>query len=165
MDLLNPNEGLMVWTAVTFFILYIILAKTAWNPLSTALNERERRIRESLEKAEDVQKQADESLAKQKEILDQARQEAQELLAKGKKTAESVRQELIEKAQKEADTLLDRAKKEITQEREKAVDELRTLAVDLSINATQKVIGKALSEKDHENLISQSLTELGENKN
>jgi F-type H+-transporting ATPase subunit b len=165
MDLLQPNPGLQVWTALTFILLYIVLGKYVWKPLSAALNERERKIRESLDAADEAKKHADESLAKQEEILNQARQEAQGLIAQGKKTAEAVREELITKARSDADTLVDRAKKEIVQEREKALDDLRKLAVDLSITATQKVIGKALSDKDHEDLVGQSLQELGELKN
>lgn len=162
MDLLSPNFGLMFWTSITFLLLYVILYRFAWGPLRAALDERERKIKESLDKAELAQAKADESLKKQEEIIRQAREEAQALIEKGKRTAEALREEIVSKARQEADTLLQRAKSEITLERQKAVDEIRRLAVELSIAATTKAIGKALTREDHEALILQSMQELGE---
>ncbi|HHL71514.1 MAG TPA: ATP synthase F0 subunit B [Bacteroidetes bacterium] len=162
MELLTPNTGLMFWTVVTFLVLLLVLRKTAWGPLLRVLDEREQRIRESLEKAEIAQKQADEAISKQEELLAKAREEAQEIIARSKNMAEALKGDIVSKARAEADNLLDRAKREIALEREKAVDELRRLAVDLSITATKKVIGKALTEKDHEKIVSESLQEMGD---
>ncbi len=162
MELLTPNPGLIFWTIVTFVVLVLVLGKTAWGPLIQLLDEREQKIRESLEKAEIAQKQADEAISKQEELLAEARDEAQEIIARSKKMAEGLKEDIISKAKAEADSMLERAKREITLEREKAVDELRRLAVDLSITATKKVIGKALTEKDHEKIVSESLQEMGD---
>lgn len=162
MNLLTPDTGTIFWTAVTFLALLWVLKKLAWAPLVSALDERENRIRESLEKAEQSRAEAEQALAKYQEMLENARQESQELIAKGKKTAESMREELIQKARAEAEALLERAKREISLEREKAVDELKKLAVDLSLAATEKAIGKALTPKDHEMLVKQALKDMGE---
>ena len=162
MNLLTPDTGTIFWTAVTFLALLWVLKRLAWAPLVSALDERESRIRDSLEKAEQARLEAEQSLAKYQEMIENARQESQELIAKGKKTAESMREELIKKAHGEAEALLERAKREISLEREKALDELKKLAVDLSLAATKKAIGKALTPKDHEELVKQALKEMGE---
>lgn len=162
MNLLTPDTGTIFWTAVTFLLLLWALKRLAWAPLVDALDERENRIRESLEKAEQARVDAEKSLEKYQEMIDNARQESQELIAKGKKTAEAMREELIKKAHGEAESLLERAKREISLEREKAIDDLKKLAVDLSLAATEKAIGKALTPKDHEALIKQALKEMGE---
>lgn len=162
MDILTPSGGTIFWTVVNFVILLLVLKRLAWRPLVSALDEREKRIRESLEKAEQTQKEAEEKLAEYHAMLEGAKKESQEILARSKKTAETMREELIAKAKSEADSLLDRAKKEIDLERDKALDEIKRLAVDLSLAATKKVIGKALSQKDHEELIGQALKEMGE---
>ncbi|KAA3619761.1 MAG: ATP synthase F0 subunit B [Calditrichaeota bacterium] len=162
MDLLTPDTGLMFWTVLTFALLYFVLGKFVWKPVGEVLDEREARLNASLEKAEEAQKSAEAALEKNKEMLTEARNEVQELIAKGKKTAESVREDIIAEAKSEATALIDRARKEVNLEQEKALDEIRKLAVDLSISATQKVIGKALSEKEHQQLVSQSFEDLGE---
>lgn len=162
MDLLTPDTGLMFWTVITFAILYIVLGRFVWKPVGEVLDEREARLKDSLEKAETAQKNAEEALKKNEEMIAQARQEVQELIAKGKKTADSMREEIIANAKNEAATLIERAGKEIKLEQEKALDEIRKLAVELSISATTKVIGKVLSEKEHQQLVSQSFKDLGE---
>jgi len=162
MNLLTPDAGTLFWTAMTFLLLLWALKRLAWAPLVRALDERENRIRESLDKAEKSQADAEQSLAKYQEMIESARQESQELIAKGKKTAETMREELIQKAHADAEALLERAKREISLEREKAVDELKKLAVDLSLAATKKAIGKALTPKDHEALVQQALKDMGE---
>ncbi|KAA3657275.1 MAG: ATP synthase F0 subunit B [Calditrichaeota bacterium] len=162
MDLLSPDTGLMFWTVITFAILYFVLGKFVWKPVGEVLDEREARLKDSLEKAEAAQKNADEALQKNEEMLAQARQEVQELIAKGKKTAESMREELVADAKNEATALIERARKEVKLEQDKALDEIRKLAVELSISATTKVIGKALSEKEHQQLVDKSFKDLGE---
>lgn len=162
MDLLTPNTGLMFWTTVTFLLLYVILYRFAWGPLREALDEREKKIKESLEQAELAQAKAEESLQRQEEVIIKAREEAQALIEKSKKAGETLRDDIVKKARDEAEKLLERAKSEITLEREKAVDQIKTLAVELSIAATTKAIGKALTPKDHEKLILQSMQEMGE---
>ncbi|RMD93687.1 MAG: ATP synthase F0 subunit B [Calditrichaeota bacterium] len=162
MSLLNPNTGTIFWTALTFLFLLWALRKLAWKPLLSALNERENRIRESLEKAEEAQKQAEKNIEEYQKMLEKARQESQALIEKGRKTAESVREEIIQNAREEASRLLERAKKEISLEREKAVDEIKKLAVDISLIATRKAIGKALTPQDHKMLIDEALKEIGD---
>ncbi|MDQ7064586.1 MAG: F0F1 ATP synthase subunit B [candidate division KSB1 bacterium] len=162
MDLLSPETGTMFWTALTFLLLLLVLGKLAWKPLVSALNEREQRIRESLEKAEEAQRQAEKNIAEYQAMLEKARAESQEIIERSRKTAETMREEIVENAKKEAERLLERAKKEIALEREKAVDEIRKLAVDLSLIATRKAIGKTLTPKDHEALIQEALKEIGD---
>ncbi len=162
MDLLTPDTGLMFWTVITFAILYFVLGKFVWKPVGEVLDERETRLKNSLAKAEEAQKSAEEALVKNKEMLENARAEVQGLISKGKKTAESVREEIMTEARNEAAALIERARKEVRLEQDKALDEIRKLAVELSISATQKVIGKALSDKEHQQLVNQSFKDLGE---
>ena len=46
MDLVTPDIGLIVWTSISFAILYLILKKFAWGPILGAVNEREQSIKE-----------------------------------------------------------------------------------------------------------------------
>jgi F-type H+-transporting ATPase subunit b len=160
MNLLNPEPGTIFWTAATFILLLLILKKMAWGPILQTLAEREKRIRESLEKAEATQKEAAAAMAKHQENLEAAKREAQDLLAKSRKTAEATKEEILQKAQTEAANILERAKREINLEREKAVEELKKQAAELSIMIASKLIGKSLSKDEHKKLIEQSIKEM-----
>jgi len=160
MNLLNPEPGTLFWTAATFILLLLILKRMAWGPILQTLAEREKRIREALEKAEATQKEAAAAMARHQESLEAAKREAQDLLAKSRKTAEAVKEEILQKAQTAAANILERAKREINLEREKAVAELKKQAAELSIMIASKLIGKSLSKDEHKKLIEQSIKEM-----
>ncbi|RMD92931.1 MAG: ATP synthase F0 subunit B [Calditrichaeota bacterium] len=162
MNLMNPDPGTLFWTALTFILLMLVLKKIAWGPILQTLEERERRIKEALEKAEAAQKESEQAMEKQREILEAARKEAQEIIAKSRKTAETTKEEIIEKARAEANMLLERSKKEIALEREKAIEEIKKQAVELSIMMASKLIGKSLTKDDHLDLIEESLEKIAE---
>jgi len=162
MELLSPAHGTLFWTAITFLLLLFTLKKMAWGPILQALDERERRIKESLEKADTAQKETEEAIAKNQETLELAKKEAQELLSKSRKTAEATKEEIILKAQAEADKTLEKAKREIELEREKAIDAIRTQTAELSIQIASKLIGKTLSADDHKDIIESSLNKMVE---
>jgi F-type H+-transporting ATPase subunit b len=162
MDLMTPEGGTLFWTAVTFVALLVILTKVAWKPILGMLDERERTIKESLDKAEKARIEAEKTLASQTEILDAARKEAQDIVAQARKSAQEAREEIVVKARSEADQLLQRAKREIELSRDKAIEEIRDLSVDLAMTVTQKLIGKTLNKEDHQKIIQESLSKLGD---
>lgn len=162
MNLLNPEPGTIFWTFLTFIILLFILKKMAWGPILQALEDREKRIKDALEKADAAQKETEQALAKHQEIVDSAKKEAQELLNKSRKTAEATKEEIIQKAESEASNMLEKAKKEIDLEKEKAVEELKKQTAELSVLIASKLIGKSLSKDDHKQLIDESLEKMAE---
>jgi len=163
MELLTPNLGTLFWTGATFVLLLLVLKKVAWGPILQTLAERETRIKEALEKADTAQKETEEAIAKNQEILDNAKKEAQDLLSKSRKTAETTKEEIVQKAHSEASAMLDKAKREISLEREKAVDEIRKQTAELSVMIASKLIGKTLSQKDHQDVIDDSLEKMEAN--
>ncbi len=162
MELLTPSVGTLFWTGLTFVLLLFILKKMAWGPVLQMLDEREKKIQESLEKADAAQKETEAAVAKNLEIMEQAKKEAQSLLSQSKKTAEATREELTKRAEAEATKIVDKAKKDIAQEREKAVEELRNQAAELSVAIASKLIGKTLSKDDHKDIIESSLKQMVE---
>jgi F-type H+-transporting ATPase subunit b len=162
MELLTPQGGTIFWTAVTFAILLIILGKLAWRPILEMLDEREKKISESLEQAEIARAEAEKTMAEQNKIIEAAKKEAQEILNTSRNAADSTKEEIVQKAKQEADQLLNKAKREIELSRDKAIEEIRDLAVELSMTATTKLIGKSLDEKEHKALIEQSIKNIGD---
>jgi F-type H+-transporting ATPase subunit b len=161
MELMTPHGGTLFWTAVTFVILLLILRKAAWKPILSSLDEREKRINESLETAEKAKSEAEKTLAKQNEIIDNAKKEAQEIIAKSRKSADLVKEDILAKSKLEADNMIEKARFEIEQSRDKAIEEIRDLAVELSMSATEKLIGRALDEKDHQAMIQNTIKNMG----
>jgi len=163
MELLLPSLGTLFWTGLTFVLLLFILKKTAWKPILDMLEERELKIKESLEKADAAQKETEAALAKNQEIMDHAKKEAQELMSKSRKMAEATKEEIVQKAENEANKIISKARKDIALEREKAIEDLKAQATELSIMIASKIIGKSLSAEDHKEIIKDSLKNMEAN--
>jgi len=157
---MTPEVGTVFWTAVVFFILLVTLTKVGWKPLMSTLADREARIKESLEKAEAINKKFDNAAKEREAQLKEAKAEAQQIILSARKSAQEIKTAVHEQAQKEADQLLERAKKEIDASRDSILKEMKQMAVELSMAATQKLIEKNIDEHEHQTLIQESITNL-----
>ncbi len=158
--LLSPNPGLIFWTAVTFLLLVFILSKVAWKPIVTALNEREKNIQSSIDRAEEAKREAEKILAEVKAERAKAQVEADKIVSDAKAYAEKVRAELIEKANLEARKILADAKTEIELAKQRAMEELKDTVVDLAIEAAAKIIQHHLDAERQRELITSIINDL-----
>ena len=158
----QAEPGLMIWTAISFVILLILLWKVAYKPITGALQKREETIRNTLEEAKKNRESAEALVEKYEAQIAQARDEAQKILAEGKILGENVRKEIIQKAHEEANQIVNRAQEEIEFQKEKALTELKEKIADLTIMAASKVMGKTLDKKDHEQLLEEYISKVGE---
>lgn len=162
-NLLRFDTGLMIWTWITFIIVLVILGTKAWKPMIKALEAREKFIRDSLDEAKEARKEADKVASEYEAMVAKARQEAQEIVAAGKETAERMKTEILNDAQEKSAGILKQAEVQITAERDKAVSEIRTQIVDISMAAAEKIIAKSISREDNERLIEEALKDYGKN--
>ena len=85
--LIQPELGLSLWTLVTFLIVLFILKKYAFGRIATLLDERREAVRENLASAENAREEAERLLAEYKTQLAASRQEASEILERARATA------------------------------------------------------------------------------
>ena len=158
----QAEPGLMIWTVISFVILLVLLWKVAYKPITGALQKREETIRNTLEEAKKNRESAEALVEKYEAQIAQARDEAQKILAEGKMLGENVRKEIIQKAHEEANQIVKRAQEEIGFQKEKALMELKERIADLTIMAASKVVAKTLDKKDHEQLLDEYVSKVGE---
>jgi F-type H+-transporting ATPase subunit b len=149
----------LITQIVTFIILLLILRFVAYKPIMRMLDERSRRIKESVDQAEDIKKQSAGAQEEIKKQLEQASREGQERIARAVKAGEDVKQKAQEDARKEAEALVARARSEIRRERDEAIGEVRREFADLTVLAAGKVIEKSLDKEEHRELIEKVLEE------
>ena len=163
-QLVTPELGTIIWTLVTFVILFFLLKRFAWGPLLQMLDEREKSVKDSLEAAERARAEADETLRRNQEILAGARRETQALLEQGRKESETMRAEILAQARQEAQGLVEQGKRQIQFEQKQAIDSLRAHVADLAIGAAEKLIHAELDDAGHRELVAdyvKSLPDLG----
>ena len=159
-NLLSPNVGLMFWTLIIFVLLLVVLAKFAFPPMLAAVEARERALLEAIEGAKADRAEAAELLAKHRAEMDNARIEAQRLIADGRAAGDRLRGEMLEQTRVQQQELLDRARREIEVERDRAVAELRREAVELAIAGASKVIDHNMDDAANRKLIDSFLASL-----
>ncbi|MDZ7361254.1 MAG: F0F1 ATP synthase subunit B [candidate division KSB1 bacterium] len=158
--MLELHTGLIVWTIIIFLLLLFILRRVAWKPIVGALEERTKKIKDSLEKAEAAQRAAENARAEYEAMMAKASKEAQELIARSRKDAESARAKIVAGAQTESEQIKQRTLREIDLARQKALEEIKQTAAELSVSIAGRIIGRSLAMKDHQDLIRQALSEM-----
>jgi F-type H+-transporting ATPase subunit b len=158
--LLKLDPGLLLWTIITFIVLVLILWKTAWKPIVASLDSRAEKLRGDIENAEKARLEAEAILHKNKEILDNAKNETAKIIADGKAGAEKIRAEIIAKAGQEAKEIAERSKQEINTAKEKALSELKLEIVNIATDIASKIIVKNLKPEDQEAIVKDALSKV-----
>src|SRR5690606_38602785 len=159
-SIMQLNPGLTFWTIVTFVVVLIVLRLTAWKPILSMIDERERTIREALDSAKKEREEAERLLAEQKDAIANARREAAELIRKNHADVDAAREAALQKAREDAEKLLADAQRTIAEERAQAVAEIRTVAVDLAIQAAGKFLEPNLDEEKQRKLAEDFLQKI-----
>jgi F-type H+-transporting ATPase subunit b len=156
------NEGDVLFQLVMFLILMALLKKFAWGPLMGIMQQREDHIAGEISAAEQSRVEANKVLEEQRQLLKEARTEAQAMIENSKKQGVEQREEIITTARQEAERLKESAKREIETQKEQAVAALQKQVASLSVLIASKVIEKELSAEDQQKLINDYIQEVGE---
>ena len=153
--------GLFIWQTLLFVGLLFLLAKYAWKPILTAVEERENTIKDALDSAEKAKADMEAVQADNKRILKEARAERDALLADAKKASTQMINEAKEAAQLEADKIASAAQAAIEQEKNAAINELKNQVATLSIDIAQKVLqGELADEKKQQALVEKLVNDI-----
>jgi F-type H+-transporting ATPase subunit b len=157
--LVSPNLGLMIWTLVVFLFTMYVLSKEAFPRIQAALDKRANAIRESIEQAERTKKESDELLAEYRARLKEAREQADDIVARARKAAETAKAEAAEEGRQKREELLVAARRDIEAETRRSLERIRKEVADLTVITTEKVVRKSLEPEDHQRLIDEALKE------
>ena len=152
--------SLMFWTLLIFLILFFILKKFAFGPITAAVEARERALEEAIEGAKRDREEAKKAMEEQRKNIQEARTEAQRLIAEGRSAGEKLKGEMLEQTRAQQQELLERARRDIQAEKDRAVAELRREAVDLAIAGASKVIEKNLDDQSNRKLVEDFLASI-----
>ena len=159
MEGLGINWGLLIAFVVNFIILFVILSLVAYKPIVKMLNDRQAKIKDSMDQAEKIRQDTARSEEEIKAHLETARKEGQNVIAQASQIGERLKEEAKQSARQEAESLVTKARGEIQRDREKSMEELRAEFADIAILAAEKVINETLDKKKHRKIIDDVLKE------
>jgi F-type H+-transporting ATPase subunit b len=158
--LVSPGLGLMIWTLVLFLFTMWVLSKVAFPKIQEALDKRAKTISESIEAAERQRKESDELLAEYRARLSEAREQADDIMARARKSAETAEAEAAASGREKRDELVESANREIEAQTRRSLDEIRQTIADLTVVAAEKVTRKSLNPDDQKRLVEEALSEV-----
>ncbi len=160
MGLMIPDPGLVIWMAIVFLIVLILLRKFAWKPIMGAIKSREESIENALKSAERAKAEMQSLQADNERILAEARNQRDIMLKEAREMKETIINEAKGKAKAEADKLLALSREAIQNEKMAAITELKNQVAILSIDIAEKILRRELSaENKQKDLIGDLLKE------
>jgi F-type H+-transporting ATPase subunit b len=156
---LGIDWRVLVIQGISFLVLFGALIFVAYRPILKILDERSRKIKDSLDQAEAVQEQSLHAEEEIKQQLQSAGLQGQEIIARANKTSDEIRGQAQGLAKKDGEVLIEKARQAINSERDQVLLELRREFADLTILAAGKVIGETLDKEAHKKLIDKVLEE------
>ena len=161
MELLTPGVGLIIWQTIVFVILIFLLAKVAWKPILSALNEREMSIQESLDTAERARQEIATLKADNENLLKQAREERDKMLRDAREASNRMKEEAQSEAKKSADKIIEDARVAIGIEKQAALKEIKIQVATFSLEIAEKLLREKLSDdKSQKDLVQRYVSEL-----
>jgi F-type H+-transporting ATPase subunit b len=159
-DLVKPFPGLMIWTLVVFFIAFLVLRKYAFGPLAELVEKRRTIVRENLEASERARDEAQTLLDEYKQQLAAARREAGEIVERARVTGSELERQMREEATAQRERDVQAAKAAIEAETRQSIEQIKNQVADLTLIATEKVVGRALNEAEGRRLVEEALSEV-----
>ncbi|MBE9584885.1 F0F1 ATP synthase subunit B [Mucilaginibacter sp. JRF] len=159
--LLNDHLGFVVWAAVAFILLLILLGKFAWKPIMQAITDRERSIEDALLKAEAAKEEMARLTDENEALLKKARIERDLILHEARKVKEQMIHDARDLAQKEGARMLEIAKIEINNQKAIALADVKNQVASLSLEIAEKVLRKQFEDQaKQDDLVADLLKEV-----
>ena len=158
--LITPNVGLMIWVLVVFIVSFLILRRFVYPVIGQVLDRRANEIASEIDAAAEVRKEAEQMMADYRERLSEARGQADEIISRAQKAAETHEREGREAADKKREELLEQTRRDIEAETRRAIQDLRREVADLTVKATEAVTRKSLTTDDQRRLVQDAIAEL-----
>jgi F-type H+-transporting ATPase subunit b len=158
--LVSPGLGLMIWTLVLFLITMWVLSKVAFPKIQEALDKRAKTIAESIDAAERQRKESDELLSEYRARLAEAREQADDIMVRARKSAETAEAEAAAAGKEKREELVEAARRDIEAETRRSLDQIRQEVADLTVLATERVTRKSLTDEDQKRLVEEALSEV-----
>lgn len=147
----------LVWLAITFIALYLLMSRVALPRIGAVLDERRERITEDLEKASQLRQEAESVLAEYEQGLATARAEAQAI---GRTVADEI-STITAAAQEELGRELAEQTREaevrIAAAKQAALENVRAISVEVAQAATARLIGEEFSATEIEPAVESAI--------
>lgn len=159
LETLGINLPGFIWHTLNFLLLVFLLSRLLYRPIVTMLDERARRVRESMEQAERVRQEAAQAEEERTRLLTQTRREAEELRAQTERQIEAYRAQRMQEVDAEIQQRRGQAEAELQAQQQRMLAELRAQVATLAVAAAERVIRERMDANLQRRLVEEFLQE------
>lgn len=163
-NFVGVNFWTMIFAWINLLILYIILKKILFKPIKNMIDSRQQEIDDMYKSAGDSERCAKELQAEYEEKMSRAKDESEEIVRSAVRRAQLKEEEILREANDKAARALERAEEQIELEKKRAVNEVKDQVSAIALDIASAVIGRDVSERDHEELINEFIENMGNDK-
>ncbi|BAV58972.1 hypothetical protein AGMMS49929_09840 [Endomicrobiia bacterium] len=154
---------LFLFQLINFLIIVFILKKFLFAPLKKILDERKRKIEQSLQDAENAKIVLENASEEKKNILAKAKSSADTLMATVKVSIKETKEKAVIEAKQRSEQIIDEAKQKAATEFESMNKKIGKISVDISGKVMSKVLSDLFTETEKQKLMSRALEKIDEN--
>ena len=166
MELYQALITLDGWTFLAqicnLMIQLLIFKKFLLKPIKQVIADRKAKADSEIADAQKLRTEAEAMKAEYEQNLQNARTEANQIVATAQKTATARSEEIVGEARAQAAALKQKAEADIAQERKKAVNEVKDEIGGIAMEIASKVVEREIKEADHKDLIDEFIKNVGE---
>ena len=166
MELYQALITLDGWTFLAqicnLMIQLVIFKKFLLKPIKQVIADRKAKADREIADAQKLRTEAEAMKAEYEQNLQNARTEANQIVAAAQKTATARSEEIVGEARAQAAALKQKAEADIAQERKKAVNEVKDEIGGIAMEIASKVVEREIREEDHRDLIDEFIKNVGE---
>ena len=148
---------------IAIFVLFLFMSYFLWNPARKYLEARKKHIEDELKAAADSEKKAAELKEEYEARMKAADSEAEGILADAHKRGIANEKQIVARAHEEANRIVEHANREAELEKQKVSDEVKTEIISIASLMAGKVVNASIDTKVQDQLIDETLKEMGEN--
>lgn len=156
-----PELSSMILAWVALLLLYLILRRFLYAPVSKFLSDRKEKIQSDIEGAKVLKEEANALKDDYESKINLAKKEGQEIIEGARKRGEELKEDILAEARREAESIVSRARKEVSREREKAFQEIKSQAGEMALLIASKIMEEEMNNERQGKLINKFIDEVG----
>lgn len=153
MHQLGIEPATIVVEMVGFILLLLLLKRFLWQPVTGYLQQRQADIAQTYDKVEQTRQEMERLRSEYEQRLANIEAEARAQIQQAVKEAQQVREQILAEARQQAEKMVRDAEETIRYEREKAMAEMRTQIVELTLLATSRILQESVDDARHRKMV------------
>lgn len=150
-----------VWAIVNLILLYLILKKLLFKPITEFMENRSNSIKEQLEGSQKSNEEAAKLKLAYEKKLEDASEEANKIINDAKKEAHEKYDEIVKKAKSDSEVLVMKAEEQIERERQEMIKEMRNEIISIALEAASKVMEANMDTEANKKLVNDVIDKKG----